>query len=666
MKKILEYFGFDNDEKLGSCNINPKLELNKHLKYPESLTKYINYISYSTETEIYSLKDNTSGFVLEIYPSVGISDSLIRDLEYFFSDELPSNTFMQFTLIASHQTEKIMNDWNSVRTSSSSILKKIAKKRTEFLNKKAKEFETDSVTPRDYRLIVSVSQKGDTDKLINFKNKVFLKLKTLELLPSNVLPESFISLVSSIITPDLDRQNQISDYDDRKLLKNQCLNFGKTEIREDLVSFNDTATKVYNVRSYPKEFSLSQMINLLGDSNKESSIPARFILSITITSISESNKNNLIARGTSLIAAAEKGHARMTNISEEASEWLSIIRSVNSSGARFLETSFLVSITSNPNKIDDAEAALISTFQSQGFKLDLLKYINLLGMIAILPCQASYYFEELIKFKLTQLRLSSEITALLPIHGEWKGVPEPSVLFVARRGQLFHFNPFYRISSGNYNIAVFGPSGSGKSVFLQEMTACMLASDVKVFILDIGQSYKNLCSLLDGEMIKFSRDMDISLNPFSKLKNSKTQEERDDILTVARSIIYSICGANTKLLMSIVDKALSNLAKSDEDINITNIAEYIKKDDSKEASDLAKTMFSYTSSGVYGKYFDRDSNISFDKQITVFEFEEIKGDESLLSVVLQVISMQVFLQVLTGDRKSKFMLIVDEAWMILD
>ena len=115
------------------------------------------------------------------------------------------------------------------------------------------------------------------------------------------------------------------------------------------------------------------MINLLGDSNKESSIPARFILSITITSISESNKNNLIARGTSLIAAAEKGHARMTNISEEASEWLSIIRSVNSSGARFLETSFLVSITSNPNKIDDAEAALISTFQSQGFKLDLLK-----------------------------------------------------------------------------------------------------------------------------------------------------------------------------------------------------------------------------------------------------------------------------------------------------
>jgi len=559
-----------------------------------------------------------------------------------------------------------MNDWNSVRTSQSSILKKIAQKRTEFLNNCAIKFETDSVTPRDYRLIVSVSQKDNLDKLIAFKNKVFLKLKTLELLPSNVLPELFISLVSSIITPDLDKQNQISDYDELKLLKNQSLNFGKTEIKEDLVSFNDTATKVYNVRSYPKEFSLSQMINLLGDSNKESSIPARFILSLTIASVSESNKNNLIARGTSLIAAAEKGHARMTNISEEASEWLSIIRSVNSSGARFLETSFQVSITSNPNKIDDAEAALISNFQSQGFKLDLLKYINLLGILSILPCQASYYFEELQKFKLTQLRLSSEIPALLPIHGEWKGVPEPSVLFVARRGQLFHFNPFYRISSGNYNIAVFGPSGSGKSVFLQEMTACMLASDVKVFILDIGQSYKNLCSLLDGEMIKFSRDMDISLNPFSKLKTAKTQEERDDILTVARSIIYSICGANTKLLMSIVDKALSNLAKSDEDINITNIAEYISHDDSKEASDLAKTMFSYTSSGVYGKYFDRDSNISFDKQITVFEFEEIKGDESLLSVVLQVISMQVFLQVLTGDRKSKFMLIVDEAWMILD
>jgi len=34
--------------------------------------------------------------------------------------------------------------------------------------------------------------------------------------------------------------------------------------------------------------------------------------------------------------------------------------------------------------------------------------------------------------------------------------------------------------------------------------------------------------------------------------------------------------------------------------------------------------------------------------------------------VLQTIGMQIFLQILCGDRKQKFVLIVDEAWKILD
>ncbi|MGV2432076.1 MAG UNVERIFIED_CONTAM: TraM recognition domain-containing protein [Rickettsiaceae bacterium] len=74
--------------------------------------------------------------------------------------------------------------------------------------------------------------------------------------------------------------------------------------------------------------------------------------------------------------------------------------------------------------------------------------------------------------------------------------------------------------------------------------------------------------------------------------------------------------------------------------------------------------------GLYGKFFGNNNEshkeVTFDKDITVFEFEEIKNDKLLLSVVLQIIGMQIFMQVLTGDREKKFMLIVDEAWMILD
>lgn len=87
------------------------------------------------------------------------------------------------------------------------------------------------------------------------------------------------------------------------------------------------------------------------------------------------------------------------------------------------------------------------------------------------------------------------------------------------------------------------------------------------------------------------------------------------------------------------------------------------------ATNLSLSLFSYSREGLYGKFFGghrgQNKEVTFDKQITVFEFEEIKNDPLLLAVVLQIIGMQIFMQVLTGDRSKRFVLIVDEAWMIL-
>jgi hypothetical protein len=52
--------------------------------------------------------------------------------------------------------------------------------------------------------------------------------------------------------------------------------------------------------------------------------------------------------------------------------------------------------------------------------------------------------------------------------------------------------------------------------------------------------------------------------------------------------------------------------------------------------------------------------------LTLFELEEIKDDEPLLAVVLQIILMQITMQFLCGDRSRYFMLVVDEAWLIMD
>ncbi|MDX1924140.1 MAG: TraM recognition domain-containing protein [Rickettsiaceae bacterium] len=87
------------------------------------------------------------------------------------------------------------------------------------------------------------------------------------------------------------------------------------------------------------------------------------------------------------------------------------------------------------------------------------------------------------------------------------------------------------------------------------------------------------------------------------------------------------------------------------------------------------SLYSYTKDGIYGKFFSNSAGgpaspnkqeTKFDKQITIFEFEEIKNNPLLLGVILQIIGMEIFMQVLTGDRSKRFLLIVDESWMILE
>ena len=64
--------------------------------------------------------------------------------------------------------------------------------------------------------------------------------------------------------------------------------------------------------------------------------------------------------------------------------------------------------------------------------------------------------------------LTSSAVNLAPVHGEWRGQPvnpdnPPALFLIGRRGRPACWSPFAN-DAGNYNVAVTGKSGSGKSV----------------------------------------------------------------------------------------------------------------------------------------------------------------------------------------------------------
>ena len=69
------------------------------------------------------------------------------------------------------------------------------------------------------------------------------------------------------------------------------------------------------------------------------------------------------------------------------------------------------------------------------------------------------------------------------MQGEFLGGNMPHLMFIGRRGQPFFWSPFEN-KAGNHNVAVFGKSGSGKSVALLELCAALAGIGARVIVID--------------------------------------------------------------------------------------------------------------------------------------------------------------------------------------
>ena len=651
------------------------------------LDDYLSYRYFDAEKELFISDGNVVGFMVEIAPIVGVDDGLYKNLQHFFNDELPEHSYLQFLLVASHEVEAILDHWQQNRTNQSPLLKKITNKRADFVRDQAIAFgQSDGRIARDYRIFVSFSQiidakHKDFSSIVSFKAQLLNKFETLQLAPEVCDASSLIALVRTMLQMEFESKAANSEYqattkpiyDDKTLLSRQMVRPAEVQqISEREIQHLSTnlTSRCYHVKELPQHFSLLQMINLLGCNVRSSmGIAARFIISYTVASnISSTGSHSICSRGKKVIDSADKWYSKNDRtLKREASEWQDIIDR-NGRGERFLSEHWQLMVTSTNNTIDIVEQSLVSLYNINNFKLAVTQNLQFPVQLSMLPMQQAVMWNILNKFKLTRLALSNEVIARLPIHAEWKGVPKSGVLLHGRRGQLFNFNPFYKLNSGNYNICIFAPSGGGKSVFLQELAISQMAQNTRMFILDIGQSFANICNLLDGEMIQFGKASPFSLNPFASFHKGMNPDDKDEFLKCTKSLLEVMCnvGDDARGAADMEKAMVAALFESNYTLDITSFAKFLENSKSSTLRKYGATLYPYTKEGLYGKYFSGTKVASFKRLITVFEFEEIKNDPKLLSIVLQILLMEVTNQFLTGNRQIPFMIIVDEAWMLLD
>lgn len=642
----------------------------------ESLRDYLSYRYFDSRTESFLLSNSCAGFLLEISPLVGINDSVVKNLGSFFAKELPGGGCLQFLLLASSDIEDFLAFWAKGRISSDPILQRITKERQEYLRKKAASFHNSGKRlPRVFRLFVSYSatyrncNEAALADLQNFRKNLMSKLGSLGLQPRIGNTDTLVRICREILEFEPGIQANYKSISSLDLINNQCLSSGNyylSKVRGFMNTKTDIVHRAFTLRGMPDFWSLLQNINLLGDCEK-SPLPARFLISYTVSNDHKSKKT-FTARGKRIIDAAERPYARHDKaLHAEASEWREIIRRLNTED-NVLSDSWILVASAKEENIDDVCSEIITQYSGQDFHLTSLDYFHLESILGILPMHGANFWQELKQKKLVQPVLSSEVVSKLPIHAEWYGVPLSGVPLIGRRGQLFNYNPYYRIgATGNFNLNIIGPSGVGKSVFLQSLADVMLASGIRVFILDIGGSYAPLAKLLGGEIIEFGALSSFTINPFVGLRLNMVEIEFNQLVVCAKELLSIMCGAVSEFETASLEKALKNAVLASEfKLDLQGFVDFLKQSESGVLEQFATSLFSYTRDGVFGKYFSGEKPANFNKSITIFEFEHVKDQPKLIAIILQTLLMQITSQFLTGDRSQRFMIIVDEAWMLLE
>lgn len=277
------------------------------------------------------------------------------------------------------------------------------------------------------------------------------------------------------------------------------------------------------------------------------------------------------------------------------------------------------------------------------------------------------------------LKMSAKAAVLMaPVQADFRGGGRPALLYAGRKGQLVTLDLFDpRIN--NYNFIVSAESGAGKSFLLNNLCQQYYAQGALVRIIDIGGSYRKLCTLCSGRYIDIGEER-LVLNPFD-MGFALDGDDRQSAIAMAVAIVAEMANAATRkgvstsewnLLKSAVQWTIDG-GHAEEGIDAVRAwlgayPEFAASDLDRvdhlipAARELAFNLRDFGSEGAYGHFFNGPStfDISAD-EFVVLELERLKGMPDLFNVIVMVVVNAVTQELYLSARDRPRFVLCDEA-----
>ena len=616
------------------------------------------YRAFSPGEELF-YNDGSVGFVFETSPLVGCSEKMQREISGLFQHTLPEGSSLQFILWADPRIGGILEAWKGARShignGTPDIFRTLAQRRVDFLARQA--FDSTLPVPlRNFRCLISYSQKVDAEitpegldpiekaKLLSLKEQIKTSLQSLGMPLWTLSAGDLLNTLDGII--NFGQQTNPADlrwnpYDSLHL---QIPSSSSLQIGEDGISVGEGKSEVrtYSVRREPDQWSMHAMGELIGDPLRDLlQIPCPFMIHYGVhVPFQEKTKTRVQSRESWVESQARSKIGKHIPVLLAQARELEFVRNQLSRGERFVQTSLTVTLFSESAAACSDEQMLKSLFRSKRWQLAADSYIQLPSFLATLPMNwGGGLPQDLIYLQKLKTTLSTEAANLLPLQGEWKGTGSNSgMMLVGRRGQLLTWSPFDN-QTGNYNVAVVGKSGSGKSVFMQELVVTTLSSGGQVFVMDVGRSFERTAKLLGGTYIEFTAQTALSINPFSTIPTDSAAEAEDalSMLKPILSLIAAPKDGTNDLENSYLEQALKMVwGEERRRATISSVADFLVAHKDLVAQKLGQKLFPYTRHGGFGRFFEGPSTVDLTAPLVLIELEELKERKDLQEVIVQM------------------------------
>ena len=279
----------------------------------------------------------------------------------------------------------------------------------------------------------------------------------------------------------------------------------------------------------------------------------------------------------------------------------------------------------------------------------------------------------------------------------YRNSPSPFGIKMADRltGKPLHLDisdlPMKKGIITNRNKFVLGPSGSGKSFFMNHLVRQYYEQGTHVVLVDTGNSYQGLCEMInkktkgdDGIYFTYTEEKPISFNPFYTDDFVYDVEKKDSIKTLLLTLWKSEDDKITKTESGELGSAVTayiDRIKADRSItpNFNTFYEFMRDDyrhelesraikvgkDDFNIDNFLTTLRQYYSGGRYDFLLNSRENIDLlGKRFIVFEIDAIKENRELFPVVT-IIIMEAFINKMRRLKGIRKQLIVEEAWKAL-